>query len=155
MNFQKTFDHYWPWAAIILRVALGGLFIFTGSVKIMTPLEEFQAVIQSYQFLPEMLVPAFSVILPITEVAAGVALVFGLFERYAAGVIALMTLSFIIAISAGLARGVSLDNCGCFGPFKFGDGPIEVLWRDGILIIVAILLIIRPSKLLALDRFLK
>jgi len=142
------------WLGFFARVAIGALFIFSGTVKILAPLEEFQAIIKSYEFLPLWAIQPFSIALPIIEVVAGISMVLGLFERQAAIIVALMVASFLIAITVGLVRGVNLSDCGCFGSFKFGDTPQQVLFRDWILIALTIFIAIHPPKKLALDNVL-
>lgn len=138
----------------VVRMALGALFVASGSLKILSPIEEFQGLIREYHVLPELVVPAFSVALPIIEVVVGLCLLIGLFERYSALLVAGMLVMFIIAITQGLARGYELANCGCFGSFKFGTTPIEVLLRDWALLLAALLLAAHPPKRLALDNVL-
>ena len=141
-------------AGVVFRVLLGAMFIFTGSLKILTPIEEFQALVREYHLMPELLMPAFSVALPIMEVVLGTCLVIGLFERWSAILIAGMTVMFLIAITQALARGFPLVNCGCFGSFKFGETPAEVLLRDWGLLLVALLLAAHPPKRFSLDNIL-
>lgn len=142
------------WVLFVARILIGGLFIFSGSMKMLEPLEEFEASIRQYQFLPELFVAPFAVVLPIAEILSGLFLVFGLFEQYAAAGVSLILLSFIIAIAAVLLRGIPLDNCGCFGSFKFGDSPQETLIRDVILLAFTGLLMFFPSRKFSLDSLL-
>jgi len=139
---------------VLLRIALGALFVLSGSLKILTPIEEFQALIRTYHMTPEFIIPIFSVALPIVEVVAGLCLIIGLFERWAALVASAMVVMFLIAITQALARGYPLADCGCFGAFKFGDTPTQVLLRDWGLLLASLLLVVHPPKRLSLDNIL-
>jgi uncharacterized membrane protein YphA (DoxX/SURF4 family) len=142
------------WLGAMFRIALGALFVFSGSLKILTPIEEFQALIREYHLMPELLMPVFSIALPILEVVIGACLILGLFERWSAFLISGMVVMFLVAITQALARGFPLANCGCFGNFHFGDTPAEVLLRDWGLLLVALLLAAHPPKRLSLDSIL-
>lgn len=95
------------------RLGLGGLFIFTGVAKL-GQLTEFANLVVAYDVLPYSLAQIYGYSLPAIEVAIGVLLISGVFLRVSAAVSILLTISFIIAKSIALSRGMHL-TCGCFG----------------------------------------
>lgn len=112
---------YWnrpspDWArypAVVLRTLLGGLFIFSGFVKVMDA-EAFLATIPLYN-VPEWSVP-FAILTPPLEIILGLGLVLGLAVRYVAlgtmGLLLFFSVLLLVAISGG-----ELESCGCFGAY--------------------------------------
>jgi len=97
------------------RLALGGVFIFAGAVKL-GYIDTLIWEINQYNMLPHQLATAYGYVLPPLEIALGVFLVVGLFLRAGAAVSGLVVLSFAIAKIQALARGLDIIICWCFGP---------------------------------------
>jgi uncharacterized membrane protein YphA (DoxX/SURF4 family) len=108
----------------ILRITLGGVFLFAAYNKLSNPLS-FSESIQAFRFdLPDALVLLATYAIPWTEVFCGVSLVLGLWTRAAASVFILLIAVFVIGIVSALQRQLPLD-CGCFGKFKLVcEGPL-------------------------------
>lgn len=104
----------------ILRVGLGGIFVFASLGKIVDDPLIFVSAVESYKLLPSALVPIFSVVLPWIEFIAGILLIIGYAVESAAAIIALMLIAFIVGITVNLFRGVEMA-CGCFGFLEGGD----------------------------------
>jgi uncharacterized membrane protein YphA (DoxX/SURF4 family) len=99
-----------------LRVALGAVFVFAGSIKILNP-ELFANEIYEYKILTGPLHPLINVVavtLPWIELVAGLLLITGMFVRASALVAMCMSIVFFFAIASVLARGLKI-TCGCFG----------------------------------------
>ncbi len=102
---MKPIDNNLISAALLLnRLTLGMLFVFAG-VRKLIPLDAmtenwngFASLTASKAPLPEALGKAYGYALPPVEILAGTALVLGLFSRVSAILIALMLLSFVIAM---------------------------------------------------------
>ncbi|MFH0853002.1 MAG: MauE/DoxX family redox-associated membrane protein [bacterium] len=124
---------------IVSRVLIGGLFIYAAIGKLLEPREEFEAVIRTYEILPDSFVSLFAMALPWFELLAGLFMVIGLWSRLAALGIGLVLVSFIIAIGVNIARGNEID-CGCFGTFSIGNTPRETLLKDVGLLALTVLL---------------
>ena len=117
---------------VLMRVFLGGYFIYTGYGKVLDPVTFLKGV-RLYQVLPEtpaIFLNSTAVILPWLEMVCGVALCLGLFRRGAGTLIALMLCVFTPAIFLrGLGimeeEGISFFSvafdCGC------GTGR-EITW---------------------------
>ena len=99
--------------AVLLRLLVGGTFIFSGVTKL--PIHsEFVDVVKSYNILPHSLATAYGVTLPWVELVVGAYLVLGILTRPSAIVVLLMGISFMVANITAIVRGE--DSCGsCFG----------------------------------------
>lgn len=142
------------------RILLGAVMVWAGLSKIGN-LEQSVQSVAAYQLIPSYpLVQMIGYGLPIVEVAIGLALLVGLFTRWAATVAGLLMTVFIIGISSAWARGLSID-CGCFG----NGGPLDPktfnpliyfaeILRDALLLAMAVWLILRPSTPWSVDKWL-
>jgi uncharacterized membrane protein YphA (DoxX/SURF4 family) len=97
----------------IVRLGLGGLFLWTGWQKLVEP-GAFAASIANYRVLPEALVGASAVGLPVLELVVGVALLLPTYARGAAVIVAALLGVFAVAMAQSKLRGIDVD-CGCFG----------------------------------------
>lgn len=104
-----------PYLTLSSRVALAGVFIFAGVLKL-PHIDTLIWEIDQFQILPHALATAYGYALPPLEIALGAFLVVGLLLRISASVSGLMVLSFAIAKITALARGLDITICGCFGP---------------------------------------
>jgi hypothetical protein len=121
-----------------LRLGIGGLFLYTGVIKLVDP-AAFAIEISNYQILPS-LAPHGAAMLPALEVVLGLALLAG--PRPWARASALGTgglmLIFTLAVVSVVSRGVNI-SCGCFGA---GSGPVTLLTvaRDVALLAACVLI---------------
>lgn len=160
---QQTPEHNPGRKALVLdvvglaaRLTLGIVLLVAGGLKVQN-LEESQRAVRAYQLLPYDLANIMGTVLPIVEIIVGILLILGLFTRVSAAIGALMMLAFVFGISWAWAKGLSID-CGCFG----GGGEVEngaekypmKIAQDLGLAILGIWLVVRPSSLLSLDKFL-
>lgn len=139
--------------SLLARLALGGVLVVAGVLKVANPTVSARAV-QAYQILPFDVARYLGYALPMVEIVTGVLLLVGLFTRVAAVVGGVLMLAFIVGISSAWARGLSID-CGCFG----GGGAVAPgqarylgeLLRDIALLASAGWLVARPASPLSLD----
>ncbi len=103
---------FFPVMECAVRWILGGIFIYSGSVKFMDP-SRFAEIIAGFGLLPEVLIYPLAVLLPVIELVAGIGLIFSL--RGSLSVIAAMLVIFIAVLLYGIHLGLDID-CGCFGP---------------------------------------
>lgn len=142
--------------ALILRLALAGLFIFAASVKLENP-QVFLSSVLAFKVIPahaDHLVKLATFAVPWVELVAAASLILGLWTRAGAALLALTLLGFIGLIISVLQRGMSV-KCGCFGRFKLfcTDDALSMcnVWQNcGLLAIALAILILGPGKL-ALD----
>src|SRR4051794_7891522 len=141
------------WLALLARLALAGVLIVAGWLKLPDPAESVRAV-RAYQLLPEPVVPTVGHGLPLLEIVIGLLLLVGFATRFAAAVAGLLMLAFIIGISSAWARGLTID-CGCFG----GGGSVaanqtkygQEIARDTALLLAAAFLVVWPASRLSID----
>jgi cobalt-zinc-cadmium efflux system protein len=100
----------WLWR--LLRLVLGGIFIYASIDKILHPAQFAQAVL-GYKILPRPMVNFFALTLPWVEVVAGICLIMGIFEWASLTLINGLMVVFMIAIATSLGRGLNI-TCGCF-----------------------------------------
>ena len=118
---------------LILRLFLGGLFVFAAWHKVMQPLG-FAMSVRGYKIIPFAYSNLFALGVSWAELVAGSMLMLGIFTRKAAGAVAILLVMFIVAIATVVIRGMTVD-CGCFGD----EGGSTASW----------LLIVRNLALLA------
>jgi uncharacterized membrane protein YphA (DoxX/SURF4 family) len=100
----------------ICRLLLAGVFVYSGYVKVQSPLQ-FSAAIAGYKLVPDSLVLPLATYLPWLEIALGALLMVGWKIRYVAAGAAALLLTFTTILTVTYLRGIEAD-CGCFG---FGD----------------------------------
>ena len=100
------------YTTIVIRIALGAVFLLSCIPKIADP-AAFAQIVTGYQLLSPPLVSATAILLPWIEAACGLALVFGRFEKGAALLVSLMMVVFIAIILYNGYRGLNIA-CGCF-----------------------------------------
>ncbi len=105
-------DLFLPVLGRAVRWILAGIFVYSGSVKLVDP-SRFAEIIAGFGLLPEAFINPIAVLLPVIELVAGIGLVFAL--RGSLPAIALMLVMFIAVLLYGIHLGLDID-CGCFGP---------------------------------------
>ncbi len=136
-----------------LRLGLGVLFFWSGIGKLQH-FNDFLQAVYAYNILPVTLAKIYAQMLPWVEIMAAVYLILGLFTRFSAGLINLMMLSFIIAISAVLLRGDSLEDCGCFIGGQSEPLTPKKLVEDFFLLLAGVYLMLTPPGPWSLDNVL-
>ncbi len=123
----------WAVAALVLRLALGGVFLFAaysklndpdGFVESMQKFNESLALFRAYEHDHLVIVAAFAI--PWVEMICGAFLVAGFWTRPAALLLTLALAGFIAAIYVVLQKGQSFD-CSCFGRFRLFC-PTRLSW---------------------------
>lgn len=118
-----------------LRLVLGGVFIWTGLMKIMDPLEFAQS-IANYRTFPRLLVFLLALILPWIELICGACLILGVFQKTSAVILSGLLVSFLILIIITIFRGIDID-CGCFGTFS-RKVDFRLILTDAVLLLLAL-----------------
>jgi uncharacterized membrane protein YphA (DoxX/SURF4 family) len=100
------------WVCRILRLAVGGLFLWAGAVKIIDP-ETFAVSIQGYRLVPDAVAAGLAWFLPWLEVWCALALWRPAVLRRSAWIlITLMLVVFTAAKVSAVMRGLDI-SCGC------------------------------------------
>lgn len=98
---------------VLLRVIVGGVFIYAGLLKAIDP-AQFAKDVDNYRILPFVASAAVASYLPWLEIIAGAALILGICRAGATLLLGGMLLIFFGALSSAWARGLDI-GCGCFG----------------------------------------
>ncbi len=149
------------WVTFAARLAVGAVFVLAGVTKLINP-GSFSATLLAYDVLPVGLLRPVALALPWLELVVGLYLLAGLFTRVAAwGAVAMLAV-FMAAITQALLRGLSLEDCGCFGDitsavpalqYVLGGstlGAMDVL-RDAVYAALALLVALGPATPLSID----
>lgn len=151
--------------SIALRIALGGLFIFSGLMKLgiftlggtlkTADPQMFAFAIRKFDLgLSDGMTSFLAFAIPWTELIAGLAILLGLLTRGAAAIIGLMMIAFLIGIISVLARGMEIE-CSCFGTIKLlctGNLGTCHIVRNLVLLAMAAALVWMGPGPLSLDR---
>jgi uncharacterized membrane protein YphA (DoxX/SURF4 family) len=98
----------------LLRIALGGLFIYAGASKL-PDLEQFFGDVHHFGLTPWDVSMALAMFLPWVEIVAGLAVLVGRWLRNGGLlIVGALSLVFLVAIGSAWWRGLDL-TCGCFG----------------------------------------
>ncbi len=133
----------------LLRVIVGGLFIFSGLIKAIDPsglrykMDEFFEVWGMHNF------SKFSLVLAILmigfEIIAGVALLLGYAQRVFSTLL-LLLITFFTFLTAYVLFSGKIKECGCFGDcIKISNW--ETFWKDVILLVMALVLFAYRKRL--------
>jgi uncharacterized membrane protein YphA (DoxX/SURF4 family) len=134
-----------------VAIVLGAVFVYASLDKIAHP-AEFARIVYHYRilgpsqsigpWLPNLL----AVTLPWIEIVAGVLLMVGIWRREAAGVVGVLLLVFIGAVSWALLHGIDIEHCGCFTVSGTGRrAGINLLLEDLAMLAGALVLCVGPE----------
>lgn len=149
-----------PSICVVLRVALGGLFLLAAYNKlfIVNGPQLFSASVQAFKvFDPksqEQLIQLATFVTPWIELVASVSLILGFWTRAAAGILGALLVGFIVLIASALLRDLNV-SCGCFGkispfcPEKIGACNIV---QNSIMLLAALVIIACKRHVLAVDQ---
>ncbi len=130
------------------RVALGSILVASGAGKL--PMgSEFVDTVAEYGMLPHDLGEFYGVSLPWVEIVIGSLLIVGLTSRFASGIAIVTILSFVIANSVMLYRGLNVE-CDCFGPASVLQTR-DALLVDFAMLIMAFQVFVHKDDFLSLD----
>ena len=133
--------------AFVLRIVLGGLFVYSSWGKLQDP-ALFADTVSRYDMLPGCLLGFFAAVVPAAELVCGAALAVSPWRREAAVGICILLAMFLIALAQALARGLDI-SCGCFGVDEADAGArglVKAIIRDVALLVPALWLAARPRK---------
>ena len=134
--------------SVVFRLTVGIVFIVSAAGKLSTE-SAFVDEVAKYDLLPNSLAEAYGAALPWVEITIGVLLIIGFSSKFYAGIAVLTSLSFIIANSIIIYRGLNLA-CGCFGNAATLQTR-EAIIIDCVLLIMAIQILARRGDFLSLD----
>ena len=124
-------------AVVVLRVAMGGAFVYAGYIKLSEPWQLFAANIADYEVVPMWAAKFLAHTFPWFEVVLGLLLMTGRWFRCSTVTTSLLLL-FFVGLMVHAKLGGKQINCGCFG----SDEPIswKTFVRDGGMLAVSLVL---------------
>ncbi len=125
------------WAS---RLVLSGIFLYTGYIKLESPLQ-FAAVLSGYQLFPDWLILPLTDYFPWVEIGLGILLLVGWKIRYVAWGASGLIFMFLLVLTVTYLRGIEAD-CGCFS-FDDRISPLTI-GRDTLILLPALFLAIEP-----------
>lgn len=117
------------------RLILGAIFVVAAYAKLRAPWLEFAGSLAAFQLLPDWALEPVAKVLPWSELALGVALISGIWQRWFALVASLLLTLFFTVMVRSYIVGLKID-CGCFGPGE-ALGP-KTLARDFSMLALAV-----------------
>jgi putative oxidoreductase len=121
-----------PRLQLVLRLLLGGYFVYASLDKIADP-AAFAKVVYQWQVLGPVPSNLLAVTLPWVEILAGGLLILGVWRKEAALVIAFLLVVFLVAAGSVLARGIDVENCGCTSLAQSQpNAPWPPAWTKGV-----------------------
>ena len=135
---------------LVMRLFVGIVFMYSGWEKLTSPLQNFMAVIEGYQFLKPSLIQWVALVFPWLELIFGTFLTLGFLSRLSASVLAIFLTTFIVLLSRSLLFHLPISECGCFGS-GFSLAPWQALVLDSGLLVLVLILLRNRSMILSLD----
>lgn len=128
---------------MILRLIVGGVFIWASVTKIADPLA-FAQDVRNYRLVGQALSFVTAIILPWVELIAGVCLIIGVFPRSSSLLISGLLVFFIVLVSVTMIRGIDVD-CGCFGTFS-RKADLWLILEDSAWLVMSLILLFSPAN---------
>jgi putative oxidoreductase len=128
----------------LMRIALGGIFIYAALLKIADPVA-FAGSVAAYRILPYFASYLAAATLPFLELICGLLLVSGYRVKGGAVIIAALNLLFMAALASAIVRGLDID-CGCFKQGGAKTSPWIALARDALFLVMAGYVIWKDTK---------
>jgi uncharacterized membrane protein YphA (DoxX/SURF4 family) len=141
------------WLMLLLRLALGILFLVSGFAKL-TGLGSFVRTLESLNFLPVELIPFLSLAIPSVEIVLGILLSGGILLHYATRATLGLLIIFSIVILTQIISG-NTTSCNCFGALFRGETDVSALLRNLLLSGISFLVIKYKSDLFSLEKLIK
>lgn len=142
-----------PIVCLVLRLYIGGVFVFASVHKIAHP-GSFALDVATYAILPLFFINPMAIILPWVEIIVGVLTIAGIWVKTCAALISAMMVMFIIALSFALANGMDV-SCGCFASSRTGDSISgATLVRDLGWLLISIYIFFADNTPIGIETFL-
>ena len=130
-NFLNYLRHH------LARHLLGLILLATGLGKALD-IPGFVQVLANYQLLPAWGNIGMAYALPFIELTTGLGLLTSYFLRPSAYSAVALHILLLTAAAVTMWRGISLDNCGCFGVFFARPLGVQTLIEDGVLLLLSL-----------------
>ena len=139
---------------IVLRLALGAVFVVSGFDKLMQPAGSFLAIVEKYQLVNHELAQVVAWTLPWIELFFGVFVIVGLWLKVSIGVLMSIIIVFITAVGQTIFRELPIKKCGCFSESMSLPLPV-VMVVDSIIFALLVVLFknIKKARRFGLDNY--
>ncbi|PTX95215.1 hypothetical protein DB345_13080 [Spartobacteria bacterium LR76] len=137
---------------LLLRIALGSVFLYAGGIKAMAT-ESFALTLMPFTFVPPEAYDWIALLLPYTELLAGLFIIFGL-PRIGAALILGLSILFCYVIGWALSNQI-IVSCGCFGTEDTAPSAEKMAWamrRDVLLAAGSVVVLVFPGSWRAILR---
>ena len=138
------------WLVLVMRLILGGIFLAAGILKFGN-ITAFAAQIAGFQILPTPFVGPLAALLPVVEIIVGLMLIVGFATRIVAWIAAAQVAIFSGVIASAVIRGLTV-SCGCFGANDTTKTSWAEVARDGLFVILAVVIALRAPGMISVDR---
>jgi uncharacterized membrane protein YphA (DoxX/SURF4 family) len=128
---------------LLLRLIVGGLFIWAAVTKIAEPLS-FAQDVKNYRLVGQTISFFTAIILPWIELIAALCLIIGVFPRSSALLISGLLVFFILLVAITIIRGIDVD-CGCFGTFS-RKADFKLILEDSLWLAMSLILLFSPAN---------
>jgi len=128
---------------LLLRLIVGGLFIWAAVTKITEPLS-FAQDVKNYRLVGQTISFFTAIILPWIELIAALCLITGVFPRSSALLISGLLVFFILLVAITIIRGIDVD-CGCFGTFS-RKADFKLILEDSLWLAMSLILLFSPAN---------
>lgn len=139
-----------PFILFLMRIFVGGVFVYSGWEKLSAPIENFMAIIEGYQFLKPPFISIAAHAVPWLELIFGAFLALGFLTRTSTVALACFLMFFIGLLLRSLLQHLPVSECGCFGS-GIVLSPKQALILDSGLLMISLVLIGLRSRFLSLD----
>ena len=133
-----------PLPMLTIAIAIAALFA-ASLVQKLRALPEWPGIVRNYRLVPDALAGAVGVLLLCAEGLTAAALLWIPVRSVGGGAAAALLALYAAAIGINLARGRTQIDCGCFGS-RLGQGiGAWMVWRNGLLALLALALLLPVS----------
>ncbi len=142
---------FFSFIQVMMRLILGGVFLWAGVVKI-PDLELFSYAVRAYNLLPEFLILPVTILVPYLECVIGLCLIVGFWTHASTLIASGLLIAFASALGTKIYQGVNM-SCGCFG---FGTERASMEWvllQDVLLLSFALVLFWKQKIPFSLDEY--
>jgi hypothetical protein len=119
-----------------LCLVLGGVFLFSSIPKLRYP-KGFVFAVLTYAILPPSLSTVYAVLVPPLEFLIGLGFILGTAVRADGVLMALLLVSYIVAVRVNMTRGRELE-CNCFGSMHKQPIGWRLMLQDSVLLVAAL-----------------
>ncbi len=133
---------------LAFRIVVGGVFLWSGLLKVSDPLGFAQS-IANYRLFSREMSFFIALILPWVEVICGVFLLLGIFRASSSLLISGLMAAFLGLVILTLIRGLDID-CGCFGTIS-RKVDVQLLLADSLLLFFSLSLFFSRRLTLPLE----